>query len=182
MRPDNAVNLTLIPLELVEANEIVQRYHRHHFPVIGHRFSIGVAKDDGELVGAAICGRPVARLVSKRLVLEITRLVTDGTPNACSMLYAACARIARSMGYQRIQTFILENEPGTSLIASGWEYSVGESGGGSWTRESKPNRRQDQPLGPKARWSRELNPTPSFQDSIRLPVGDEPDRQLALGC
>lgn len=32
--------------------------------------------------------------------LEIYRCCTDGTRNACSMLYGACLRIARNMGYK----------------------------------------------------------------------------------
>ena len=130
--------------------------HRHHKPVQGHRFSIGVELD-GNLVGGASIGRPTARLTDQHTVLEVTRLVTDGTKNACSTLYAAAARIGREMGYKRIQTFILESEPGTSLLAAGWKFD-GVSGGGDWTRVSKPNRRQDQPQGVKHRYVRELNP------------------------
>jgi hypothetical protein len=42
------------------------------------------------------------------------------TKNACSMLYSACARAAQAMGYDKIQTYILVTEPGTTLKASGW--------------------------------------------------------------
>lgn len=59
------------------------------------------------------------------------------------------------MGYKRIQTFILDAESGTSLKAAGWVFEQ-VSAGGDWTRESKPNRRQDQPQGPKQRWGKEL--------------------------
>src|SRR4051812_40014079 len=103
------------PLTLKQANELVAELHRHHKPVVGHRFSIGIEDDDGVLHGAAICGRPVARMTDQNRVLEVTRLVTDGTKNGCSMLYAASARTAQAMGFDRIQTFILESEPGTSL-------------------------------------------------------------------
>jgi len=72
------------------------------------------------------------------------------------MLYSAAARIGRELGYEKIQTFILATEPGTSLIASGWEKDDVESTGGDWTRTSKPNRRQDQPQCPKTRWSKRL--------------------------
>src|SRR3989304_4009678 len=106
--------LRIVPLELKEANALVKKWHRHHQPVIGHRFSIGAYDTNAaRLVGAAIVGRPVARHINWRVVVEITRLVTDGTPNACSLLYAAGARIAREMGYQQIQTYILDTEPGT---------------------------------------------------------------------
>ena len=84
------MQLRIVPLELAEANALVKQWHRQHQPVVGHRFSIGAIDSDGLLIGAAIVGRPVARLAGPpRQVLEVVRLVTDGTPNACSMLYAA---------------------------------------------------------------------------------------------
>ena len=74
---------------------------------------------DNKLHGAAIVGRPVARLGGNpNQVLEVTRLVTDGTRNACSFLYSACARIGKEMGYLKIQTYILDTETGISLKAS----------------------------------------------------------------
>ena len=94
-------------------------------------------------------------MTNQRTVVEVTRLVTDGTKNACSILYAAAARGAKELGYERIQTFLLATEPGTSVLAAGWTFD-GCSGGGDWTRVSKPNRRQDQPQGPKHRYSRKL--------------------------
>jgi hypothetical protein len=115
----SANNLRVIPLTLAEANAVVAKWHRHHKPVVGHRFSIG-ALSGGILIGAAIIGRPVARLTDQSFVAEVTRLVTDGTKNACSLLYAASARAAQAMGYDAIQTFILATEPGTSLRAAGW--------------------------------------------------------------
>lgn len=76
--------LTLTPINLKTANAFVQQYHRHHKPTRGHKFSIGVS-DSGSLVGVAICGRPVARRLDDGYTLEINRLCTDGTPNACSI-------------------------------------------------------------------------------------------------
>ena len=146
--------MKIVPLELRDLNALVSGLHRHHKPVQGHRFSIGV-EHGGKVVGAASVGRPTARLTDQRTVLEVTRLVTDGTKNACSALYAAAARIGKELGYKRIQTFILDSETGTSLKAAGWKFEQ-ESGGGDWTRESKPNRRQDQPQCRKQRWGKEL--------------------------
>lgn len=79
--------LELVPVTLREANGFVQQYHRHHKQVAGHKFSIGVAQD-GKLVGVAICGRPVSRRLDNGTTLEVNRLCTDGTRNACSILYA----------------------------------------------------------------------------------------------
>jgi hypothetical protein len=146
--------MKIVPLELRDLNALVSGLHRHHKPVQGHRFSIGV-EHGGKVVGGASVGRPTARLTNQRKVLEVTRLVTDGTKNACSALYSAAARIGKELGYERIQTFILDSESGTSLRAAGWKFEQ-ESGGGDWTRESKPYRRQDHPQCPKQRWGKEL--------------------------
>jgi hypothetical protein len=147
--------MKIVPLELRDLNTLVERLHRHHKRVQGHRFSIGV-EFDGKLVGGASVGRPVARMTNQREVLEVTRLVTDGTPNACSVLYSAAARIGKQLGYKKIQTFILDSESGVSLKAAGWKLDS-NSAGGDWTRESKPNRRQDQPQTPKQKWIKILN-------------------------
>lgn len=85
----------------------------------------------------------------------MTRLVTDGTKNACSALYAAAARIGREMGYKKIQTYILASEPGTSLVASGW-VDEGEAGGGQWKHTDGKPRRTDQPTEKKTRWAKYL--------------------------
>lgn len=109
----------VVPLRLREANQIIGKWHRHHVPVRGCVFTLG-AELDGEIVGVATVGRPVARLIDFRKVAEVTRLCTNGQRNACSLLYGAAARVATEMGYERIQTYILASEPGTSLRAAGW--------------------------------------------------------------
>lgn len=148
------MGLRIGQVELRDANALVQRLHRHHKPVQGHRFSIGVYADD-TLVGACIVGRPVARKIDQTTTLEVTRLVTDGTKNACSMLYAAAARAGKALGYQRIQTYILESEDGTSLVAAGWT-NEGPAGGGQWKHTDGKPRRTDQPTERKERWSKNL--------------------------
>lgn len=103
--------LEVCSMTLREANAYVEQYHRHHGPVVGHKFSIGLS--DGEkIVGVAIVGRPVARHLDDGWTLEVNRLCTDGTRNACSMLYAAAWRAARAMGYKRLVTYILDTENG----------------------------------------------------------------------
>lgn len=149
--------LQIVPLELSEANMLILRWHRHHKEAQGHRFSIG-AINNGELIGAAIVGRPVARCVNHRTTVEVTRLVTDGTKNACSILYAATARIAREMGYHKIQTYILDTETGVSLQAAGWECEAELAGGGQWKHTDGKPRRTDQPTSAKQRWVKILRP------------------------
>lgn len=152
--------MLVMPLTLAQANDYVARLHRHHKPVQGHRFSIGVCigvRDIDCCVGCAIVGRPMARGCDPYRTAEITRLVTDGTSNACSFLYAACARICREMGFDKIQTYILESEPGTSLIAAGW-IQVATTQGGDWnhSKQYAGNRRTDQPMVPKRRYEKNL--------------------------
>jgi hypothetical protein len=148
-----------IPLTLAQANDLVDRLHRHHKPVRGHRFSLGLDVE-GNLVGAAIVGRPVARGVPAYSVAEVTRLVTDGTKNACSALYGACARVAREMGFDAIQTYILDSETGASLRASGWQLD-GLTAGGDWNHSKAyaGTRRTDQPQEPKQRWIKRFRST-----------------------
>jgi hypothetical protein len=147
--------LRIVPLTLEQANALVKRWHRHHAPTLSHRWSIGV-ESDSELVGAAICGRPKARAIPQYSVLEVNRLVTNGTPHACSKLYAACARIAREMGFEEIETSILATEPGTSLKAAGWVFRriiIGRD----WNCPSRGGRRTDQPMCDKQVWGKKLN-------------------------
>lgn len=108
--------LEIRPVTLRQAKEFVAQNHRHHLPPQGHKFSIGLYAGD-RMVGCAICGRPVSRYLDNNEICEITRLCTDGTENACSMLYGACCRIAREMGYKKMITYTLASENGASLRA-----------------------------------------------------------------
>ena len=156
--------MKIVPLTLKQANELVTNLHRHHKPVIGHRFSLGV-ECHGKLVGAAIIGRPVAGKgeTNERqyVIASVTRLVTDGTRNACSFLYSAAARAAKELGYEEIETFILDSEPGTSLRAAGWSF-VSTSPARSWDGRKGQldfeghTRRTDQPECAKQRWVKRL--------------------------
>lgn len=128
--------MSLCSLSLGEANEFVRRHHRHHGRVVGHKFSLGAVKDDA-IVGVVIVGRPVSRIRDDGVTLEISRLCTDGTRNACSFLYGAAARAAFALGYKRIGTYISASEPGTSLCAAGWR-QIGETKGRSWSCPSRP--------------------------------------------
>lgn len=130
------MKLDIVPISLKEANAFVERHHRHHKPVVGHKFSIGLT-DGEEIVGVAIVGRPVSRHLDDGMTLEVNRLATIGAKNGCSMLYAAAWRAARAMGYKKLITYILESEPGTSLRAAGWK-CVGQAGGLRWTGRRKP--------------------------------------------
>lgn len=128
----------VIPINLDEANAFVRLHHRHHGPVVGHKFSLAITQDCGDtLLGVAIVGRPVSRMLDNGLTLEIYRVATDGAKDACSCLYGACRRATFALGYKRLITYTLDTEPGTSLKAAGWR-CVGSAGGGSWSRSSRP--------------------------------------------
>lgn len=128
--------LELVPITLKEANFFVEQHHRHHKPVTGHKFSIA-ASDGEKIVGVAIVGRPVSRYLDDGWTLEVNRLCTDGTKNACSFLYSAAWRAEKNMGYKKLITYILQSENGASLKASGWK-CVGEAGGKRWTGKRRP--------------------------------------------
>ena len=147
--------MKIVPITLRAANAYVVERHRHHKSSRGHKFSIGLMVDE-EILGVAICGRPVSRGSDDGYTLEVARLCTDGTENACSKLYGSCARIAKEMGYTKIQTYILQSEPGTSLKASGWIMEA-VTNGGQWKRNDGVINRTDQPTEPKKRWVRFLS-------------------------
>lgn len=141
--------LTVQPITLREARAFVTRVHRHHKAPQGGLFA--VAASEGDVVRAVvIVGKPVARMLDDGWTAEVTRLASDGARNACSLLYAAAWRAARSMGYRRLVTYILKEEDGTSLRAAGWRL-IGEAGGGKWSRVGRP-RVDDHPTQLKLRW------------------------------
>lgn len=140
----------VIPLPLDEANAFVVKHHRHHGKVIGHKFSVAVADEAGEIRGVAIVSRPVARGLDDGLTLEITRVATDGAKDACSALYGACRRAAFALGYRKLVTYTLASENGASLRASGYR-CVGEVRGRSWCCASRP-RVDKHPTQAKLRW------------------------------
>ena len=144
--------MEIVPITFRKACEYIDLYHRHHKKPQGQKFAIG-CEIDGELVGVAVAGRPVSRMLDDGLTLEITRVCTNGTKNACSKLYGAVCRIAKAMGYREVITYILESEHGSSLKASGFHCDLRIAGGGSW---SVPSRKRDDkhPTVKKQRWLR----------------------------
>ena len=142
--------MEIVPVTLSEAQVFVDRVHRHHRAPQGGLFAIGCAHEE-EMIGVAIVGRPVSRGFVGTYTAEVTRVaVEEGHPNACSMLYAACWRAARAMGWRKLITYTLIEEAGTSLKAAGWKV-VGETKGGSWSTPSRP-RVDKHPLQAKLRW------------------------------
>ena len=142
-------DLLVVPVSLEEANAFVRKHHRHHKAVPGMKFCVAVAKGEA-IVGVAIVGRPVARMVDDGWTLEVNRTCTDGTKNANSMLYGACRRVAFGLGYRKLITYTLPTESRVSLVAAGWK-CLGKAGGGTWSRDARP-RVDTHPTQTKLRW------------------------------
>lgn len=143
------MNLELTPITIGEAREFVSQHHRHHPAPVSGLFAVAVTNGT-EVRGVAIVGRPVARELQDGFTGEVTRVATLGDKNACSMLYGACWRAAKALGYRKLVTYTLQSEPGTSLRAAGW-HVVGEVKGRSWSCKSRP-RVDKTPMQDKFRW------------------------------
>jgi hypothetical protein len=147
------------PIDLHVARRFVGENHRHNMPPKRWRFGTGLF-DGEELVGVAIAGRPISHHQDDKRTIEILRVCTIGTPNACSMLYGALCRAAKALGYRRALTYTTLDEPGTSLRAAGFELD-GQTEGGTWDRSGR-HRYQEDLFGsrhddaPKNRWIRRL--------------------------
>lgn len=141
-------------LELSEANAFVRLVHRHHGPARGHRYSFGALSLSSGIVGAAIVGRPVARGIPHRHVVEVLRCATNGHRNACSFLYSRAARIAAELGFRAVITYTLTEEEGASLRACGWWPEALEPRASTlWDAPSRPREAtKGQGLGDKTRW------------------------------
>jgi hypothetical protein len=136
--PGIGTRLRLVPVSLAQANEHVAAWHRHNRPVPGAKFSVGAADDAGVLHAVAIAGRPVSRMFDDGDTIEVVRVASDGTPNACSMLYGACQRASFALGYRRVVTYTQADESGSSLRASGWKVIASRPPRKGWSAPSRP--------------------------------------------
>lgn len=150
------MSLRIIPVTLEQANAFVRLLHRHNKPVVGSKFQIGAANGK-QLVGVAITGRPVAPALDDGLTAEITRVCTDGTRNAASMLYAASRKAARALGYDRVFTYSLPEEGGASLRAAGFKLDKDDAGGSARMWHNRDGRKVEPVgndlIGGKWRWA-----------------------------
>ena len=172
--------LEIRPVSLKEANSFVEQFHRHHGRATGHKFSLGLFECN-QLVGVSIVGRPTGRRLDDGHTLEVTRLCTDGTRNACSMLYGASARAAKKAGYSKIITFILQSEPGTSLKAAGWTLEAAKAGKPHWNAQrytEKPVQltmfpKRTPPAEYKQRWVKKLRSADYYVKNRELSQNNE---------
>ena len=153
-------NFTTTPMSLKEANEFVTEHHSHNKKVQGHKFSIGVLHENN-LVGVAICGRPISATLDDKKTLELLRsCVLDNAPrNTNSYLYGRCWRVADALGYQRMITYTLIEEKSSACKAIGMRI-VGQTKDSSkaWANKQKQDGiiRQHQSIyhKPKYRWEK----------------------------
>ena len=175
LRLDFGLELRDVPQ--AEAKAFITENHRHNPAPAGWRWGHGVY-NGGQLIAVGWVGRPVARAIDHTQVCEVNRVCVnhDLDPqlvwNACSMIYAAAAKEAKSRGFSRIITYTLESESGHALKASGWT-AVAVTKGGSWNCPSRP-RTDKAPTCRKVRWARGL--TKAEKKAVRneaLPASQE---------
>jgi len=157
----------VIPVTLPMANRVVARLHRHHAPIPGGFAWWCVAGVCGGVtVGVAIAGRPTNRNNDDGQTVEVLRVATDGTPNACSALLGACARAAKAIGARRIITYTLTSESGSSLRGAGWVCEVADTGVSWWTHAGTrtPAVARDHMAVSKSRWGL------VFRDAITVDI------------
>ncbi len=118
---DGVNRLLVRPITLREANDFVEAFHRHNGRTSrdGGRFAIA-AIVNGTIVGVAIVGRPLARLLDDGLTAEVTRTYEEAPKGCVSKLYSHCWRAWRAMGGLRMVTYTLQDESGASLRGAGW--------------------------------------------------------------
>ena len=155
------MTICLVPLTREQANKWIGANHRHNRAVVGDIFRVGLATANGTIVGVGNAGRPVARALDDGATVEITRICTDGTPNACSILYGALCRAAKALGYKRAVTYTLQSELGASLKAANFRPVAHLEARAGWSCESRPRPidlwgNEAAPPPPKTRWERQL--------------------------
>ncbi len=138
--------LEIRPITLADAKWFVKLLHRHNDPPVGHKFSVACYRNS-ELVGVAMAGRPIARMIDSKRTLEVNRTCTDGSRNVNSMLYAAVWRAAKALGYLRCITYIQGEETGASLKAAGWIKVRDLPARGSWAECSVQRKDKQDPVG-----------------------------------
>jgi len=151
--------LHIRPIARDKARAFVAEHHTHNKPTVSWRYGAAIY-NAGTLMGVAMCGRPVARMLDGKTIVEVNRVcVRRDVPdvyrwNACSMLYGWSAREAKRRGFAKIITYTLESEPAVTMRAVGWK-AAARTKGGSWNRPGRA-RSDTAPTVPKIRWERAL--------------------------
>ena len=156
-------SLRIVPLTLREANDFVEAHHRHSARTSndGGKFAIGL-QYEGQLVGASIVGRPIARLLQVPGAAELLRLCTSPSApkGAESKLYARARRIWQLMGGTLLHTYTLSKESRASLKGAGLKEPAAEIDGAQWDRAARPRSLKAIHDEPKLRWTEALDVVP----------------------
>lgn len=165
------MSLFIVPCTIAQANSYVQSHHRHHGSIPLARLACAVADEAGDVHGVTLVGRPCNTYLDDDKTLEVRRVCTDGTPNACSMLYGAAWRAAKAIGYTRLITYTLPVEGGASLRAVGWTPIEG-CGGRPWNHARRTRSSDTLYLKKKTRW--EITAPAHPFESVTFPEASEP--------
>jgi len=158
--------MKIVPLLLRRANDFVERYHRHSARTSndGGKYAIGL-EHDGELVGVAIVGRPISRMLQLEgeHPAELLRLCTSPTcpKGGGSKLYSRAKRIWQLMGGSHFHTYTLITESGAVLRGAGLREPVATTRAQQWDRPSRHRRATAIAEKPKRRWTEKLSEIPA---------------------
>ena len=143
-----------VPMTITEAKEFISNFHRHNKAPQGGLFAVG-ASDGERLIGVAIVGRPVARMLDDGKTAEVIRCcVIDGSPKgSCSFLYSRCWKAAKALGWAKLITYTLQDESGASLRGAGWSVVAELKPSDPKRWQSRPGREWQSVVGQaKLRW------------------------------
>lgn len=168
--------LRIRPVALREAQAFVQHHHAHCGPPVTARFQAAVW-NGFQMLGVALVGNPVARALCGRGIVEVNRLcIRRDVPsalrwNAASMLLGWCAAEAERRGWERIVTYLRQDESAVSVRAAGWHEEARVRGRG-WhsARRARSNRNG---WVDKVRWGKALCPVPARAPSPVRALGTE---------
>lgn len=175
------MSLYIVPCTLKQANRFVAMHHRHNGPVTMARFSLACADNSGVIHGVAIVGTPEGYNSADGWTIEVKRVATDGTHNACSILYAASWNAAKAMGYRKAITYTLPTESQSSLKAVGWT-CIPDCGGVPWSTNKQRKNREVKPiyLVKKNRWEVTVSSELPFP-SVTFPEQETPQLTMFEG-
>lgn len=141
------------PIHIKDADKFVKAHHRHNKQAGNGKFAISAYVVE-TMVGVAIAGRPRSRKLDNGKTLEVYRVCTNGYRNATSFLYSRVKRIAQLMGYEKVITYTLQEESGSSLFAIGATVEREVTHKKQWNNHGKVKRSiQAVTVAPKFRWT-----------------------------
>ena len=85
----------MIPLSLKDAEAFLSKHERHYKAPVEPICAIGVGDEEG-IHGAAILGRAERDIPE---AAELAHIYCDGSSQAYSLLYGACWRALKALGY-----------------------------------------------------------------------------------